>query len=62
LVVKQEAPELTAMDLFPVRRDTLTTIFATVLTYLIITVQFQIDEPSPQGYLSPPSSQTPSST
>jgi hypothetical protein len=60
--VKQEALELTAMDLFPVRRDTLTTIFATVLTYLIITVQFQIDEPSPQGSLSPPSSQTSSST
>jgi hypothetical protein len=42
----QEAPELSALDLFPVRRSTLTTIFSTVLTYLIITVQFQKDSGS----------------
>ena len=38
-----EAPPLSAMGLFDVSRSTLTSIFGTILTYLIITIQFQMD-------------------
>jgi hypothetical protein len=37
-----EAPALSAMGLFDVKKSTLTSIFGTVLTYLIITIQFQM--------------------
>jgi hypothetical protein len=34
---------MTAMGLFDVNKQTLTSIFGTILTYLIITIQFQMD-------------------
>jgi hypothetical protein len=36
------APGFSAMGLFDVEKKTLTTIFGTILTYLIITIQFQM--------------------
>ena len=38
-----EAPPLSAVGLFEVNISTLTSIFGTILTYLIITMQFQMD-------------------
>jgi len=38
-----ETPPFTALGLFDVNRSTLTSIFGTILTYLIITIQFQMD-------------------
>jgi hypothetical protein len=38
----KEAPQLSAMGLFDVKKSTLTSIFGTILTYLIITIQFQM--------------------
>jgi hypothetical protein len=37
-----EAPRLSALGLFDVNKTTLTSIFGTILTYLIITIQFQM--------------------
>jgi hypothetical protein len=36
------APGFSAMGLFDVEKKTLSTIFGTILTYLIITIQFQM--------------------
>jgi hypothetical protein len=38
----EAAPGFSAMGLFDVGKKTLTTIFGTILTYLIITIQFQM--------------------
>jgi len=37
-----EAPQMNALGLFLVNKATLMSIFGTILTYLIITIQFQM--------------------
>ena len=45
--IKEEGP-FTAMGFFNIERSTLTSLVSTILTYLIVLVQFQPDNPNIQ--------------